>query len=134
MADNEETGDALFSHIKFAIIVILLLMTVVFMLFNRYYPKDAVDQVTIDKMEQMVSQMHDLTDSMNQSATMFNKSNQQLADLLNQRGVNRESLYQNMLNQYSDSDASKLRPPSDDIGSQHPATGGNTSQPNGDIR
>lgn len=129
MSEQETQAGALHSRVKFVTILMLLIVAILFLAVNRFFPADTVDQQTVEKMNQMLSQFEDISRSFGESVEQMKKNNQTMTKLLSERGINRDSLYQNMLDNYG-GDAERLQPPPDGVGGQYPPNRPNSSAPN----
>ncbi len=118
--------DNLSSQLRFVTIVVLLVITVIFLVIDHFWPRNTVDQKTVQQMDQVVAQMKEISKAINASTIQLNQSNQKLDMILSNRGGDREKLYTGMLDRYDPTGALRLQSQNDRVGSQHPVSGRDT--------
>ena len=126
---SEPTGNTrsdLLSQLRFVTISVLLVIAVVFLVIDHFWPRNTVDQKTVDQMDQVVTQMKEISKAINASTIQLNQSNQKLDLILSRRGGDRETLYSDMLDRYDPTGALRLQPQNNGVGSQHPAASRDT--------
>lgn len=94
------------SVIKDALIIGFLLVIAVIVGVNRFFPKDTVDQETLDRLTKITNQMAALGEQISIATANQQKMNAQMALVLERRGTEREKLYNDMLARYGADDDS----------------------------
>ncbi len=120
------TKDSLSSQLRFVTIVLLLVITVIFLVIDHFWPRNTVDQKTVQQMDQVVAQMKEISKAINASTIQLNESNQKLDLILSHRGGDRETLYTGMLDRYDPTGTLRLQSQDNRVGGEHAVPGRDT--------
>lgn len=123
------TKDNVGSVVKDGIVILLLLVIMIILGVNRFFPKDTVDQETVGQMAKITDQMKSLREAIEISTASQTKLNAQLALMLDRRGQDREKTYNEMLSRYGADDLSDgVQSQDHSQRSQHQTSGGGSSR------
>ena len=123
------TKDNVGSVVKDGIVILLLLVIMIIVGINRFFPKDSVDQETVAQMTKVTDQMKSLREAIEISTASQTKLNAQLAIMLDRRGQDREKTYNEMLSRYGADDLNDgVQPQDHSQRSQHQTSGGGSSR------
>ncbi|WPH68593.1 hypothetical protein [Stenotrophomonas phage BUCTxx100] len=123
------TKDNVGSVVKDGIVILLLLVIMIILGVNRFFPKDSVDQETVGQMAKITDQMKSLREAIEISTASQTKLNAQLALMLDRRGQDREKTYNEMLSRYGADDLSDgVQSQDHSQRSQHQTSGGGSSR------
>lgn len=123
------TKDNVGSVVKDGIVILLLLVIMIIVGINRFFPKDSVDQETVAQMTKVTDQMKSLREAIEISTASQTKLNAQLALMLDRRGQDREKTYNEMLSRYGADDLSDgVQPQDHSQRGQHQTSGGGSSR------
>lgn len=123
------TKDNVGSVVKDGIVILLLLVIMIIVGINRFFPKDSVDQETVAQMTKVTDQMKSLREAIEISTASQTKLNAQLAIMLDRRGQDREKTYNEMLSRYGADDLNDgVQPQNNSQRSQHQTSGGGSSR------
>lgn len=123
------TKDNVGSVVKDGIVILLLLVIMIILGVNRFFPKDSVNQETVGQMAKITDQMKSLRETLEISTASQTKLNAQLALMLDRRGQDREKTYNEMLSRYGADDLSDgVQSQDHSQRSQHQTSGGGSSR------
>lgn len=123
------TKDNVGSVVKDGIVILLLLVIMIIVGINRFFPKDTVDQETVAQMAKVTDQMKSLREAIDIATANQTKLNAQLALMLDRRGQDREKTYNEMLSRYGADDLNDgVQPQNNSQRSQHQTSGGSSSR------